>query len=287
MQNTCLRPRPRRLPLVLVLALVLGAGCGKSAETCQRESADLAAIFQGMDTRLGVETQFVRLARRDDLPVAPDIFGERLEVSEAGFWLAGRDAAPGDVDHVLAQVRERARGRPLPTLLLAIDAQAPWQRVVELFEALQGNAFDSALLVFARTPIVSTPPPRTPFDEELDALEKAAPSDRAERLAKLVSQLIRECQATKDLFASVAPTEDKAKFIMDGLPPALVACRCRTDVPALKSLMYRLLANRAPTTTLRVTFGGAEVAHRGNVPWAEASAAWSQGLALSPRLSER
>ena len=57
-------------------------------------------------------------------------------------------------------------------------------------------------------------------------------------------------------------------------------CRCKCDVPALKSLMYRLLANRAPTTTLHVKLRGEKLALRGELPWAETSLQLHEGQAF-------
>jgi hypothetical protein len=44
--------------------------------------------------------------------------------------------------------------------------------------------------------------------------------------------------------------------------------------------MYRLLVNRAPTTTIHVRLGGPELAFSEDAPWSETSLKLSEGQAI-------
>lgn len=261
---------------IFVLTIGLWA-CGKSKETCQREAADVATMFASMDTTRGIETRFVKLVRRDDLAIAPDEFGVVLEVSAEGVRTYGVTETPQDLESVLGLITQR---NAKPFVLLAIDAATPWKNVAAIFATLEARGFAEVGLVFARKPVESQPPPRSAIDDKLDEAEKAPPGDRATKAAQLATELVRDCEAIHALFTDVSGNDDKAKHMIDGLPPALVECRCRCDVPSLKSLMYRLLVNRAPTTTIHVKLGGKELALAESALWSEAALKLSEGQAF-------
>ena len=267
--------------LSLIFLLTIGLfGCGKSKETCQRESADLATMFASMDTKRGIETRFVKLVQRDELPIAADEFGVVLEVSAEGIRSAGITETPSEPQVVIDLLLQKWRGSKLPRLILAIDSGVHWLQLTSLFTGLEATGFSEVALVFARKAVTSTPPPRTAFDLKLDEAEKAMPSERATQVAQLASELVKDCEAINTLFASVGGEEDKTNTMIKGLPPALVECRCKCDVPALKSLMYRLLANRAPTTTIHVKLRGEKLALRGELAWSETSLQLREGQAF-------
>lgn len=269
---------------LFVLGLVLAA-CGKSKETCRRESEELAAMFQGMDTHLGIHTKFVKLVRRDELPIAPDEDGQVIEFSAEGARMAWRFEEPGDVKVVLVDLLER--NRKLPRLLIAIDAATPWERVVELVAALEEAQVQEFSLVFARKPKEQQAPPRSTIDDRLDAAEKAEPADRATKLAEVAVEVVRDCESIKKLFSAVGSEGSKGEVMMEGLPPALIECNCKCDVAALKSMMFRIMVNRDPTTSLRVRLGGddPEITLPGKTPWAEASKSITGG-AISVRVAK-
>lgn len=267
--------------LLFGLPLFVFAACGKSKETCQRESADLAAMFKSMDTRAGVATKFVKLVQRDDLPIIAGARGVVLELSAEGVRTSGVSETPVEPEVALEQVLQSWRGEKSPPLLLAIDAATPWRRVRSVLTSLEAKGLDDVGLVFSRKPMESTPPPRSAIDDELDAVEKSDPADRAVKVAELATELVRDCDAVQKLFAGVgggAP-EDKAKIMMDGLPPALVECRCKCDVPSLKSLMHRLLVNRAPTTVIHLRLDATELALPDGALWSVAALKLSEGQA--------
>jgi hypothetical protein len=235
-------------------------------------------MFQAMDTRRGIETRFVKLVPRDDLPIAPDEYGTVIEVTSQGVHTRGLLEFQ-DMASLLARILENWRHEKKPELLLAIDASTPWKKVVEVFGALEASGFQDVGLVFSRKAVAMTPPPKSAIDGQLDAAEKADPSDRATKVAELATEVVKDCESIKSLFASI-DGGDKTTAMIEGLPPALIECNCKCDVAALKSLFFRLLANRAPTTTIHVTLRGEALSLNETLPWADASKQMAAGKAF-------
>ncbi len=87
--------------------------------------------------------------------------------------------------------------------------------------------------------------------ERLAEVEAAEQSERAGMLAKLVSSANTGCKPLHDLWGRVRDTSaaDKDDALIDGAPPALLACRCLgVDVDLLEATTLRVLGGRGPLT---------------------------------------
>lgn len=256
----------------LGLAVAL-AGCGKSKAQCRKEAEDLGQTLSAMDRSMGVETRFVKPVLRTDLPLTTDQSGQVMELSAAGTRVrfVADDPAPPEV--ALASLSSVRRAEPFEGLLLAIDEATPWSQVGELFDALEKAGARRVQVVFARPPTKQQPPPRSAVDQRLDAITvDVGPADKAVAIAKLAEELIADCDAVGQLFGALGgAAESKADRLVAGLPPALIACNCKCDVPSLKSLMWRILANQPPTTTVSLKLPPAALELPAQTPWREAS----------------
>lgn len=257
---------------ILVVGLLL-LSCGKSKDVCRREAEELAEMFWTMDSHRGIPTRSVKLVLRDDLPIATDESGPVLELSSEGVTNFAALETPQGIDAVLESLLQRWPGPRRPAVLLAIDAATPWGQVVAVLQALQNKQFKELSLVFARKPPAQQPPPHSSIDERIAAIEKdAQPSEKATQLARVMSEVVKDCESIKTLFSSVTGQGDNAQLMMNGIPPALIECNCKCDVRAVQSMMFRILANRAPTTSLHLKLGGeGALFFPADVTWAEAS----------------
>ena len=81
------------------------------------------------------------------------------------------------------------------------------------------------------------------MDDKLDAILKAESGERASEVAKLASQVVRDCEPLKKEFGSVASVEgqDKGMILASAVKPALIACKCQANIPELRSVMFRIL----------------------------------------------
>jgi hypothetical protein len=274
------------MKIILFGIALLLAGCSKSKAECRKQADDLGTTLRGMDRSSGVETRHVKPVLRTDLPVTDEVGGWVIELSAEGAQVAGLVEKADSAEAALAAILRVGRGDPSETLgrlQIAIDGSTPWIRVAELLRALDAVSARQVTFVFARPPSTQQPPARSSIDPELDAITSDTdPSNKAMKVAQLASKLVAECPEVSALFDSVSETGRKEDTLIAGLPPALIACNCKCDVPALKSLMWRLLANQHPTTTLTLTFGGTGPAlgFPSVTPWSEASLQIKPGVRL-------
>ena len=284
------RPRPGNLvptgmrTAVLMCLAVSLASCGNSERACRAKAEALGAVLREADTRRGIETRHVKLVLRTDLPLVPDAWGSVIELGSEGAWTPWRDVGASPFAAVLdleRAARERLPGHADEPFQLAIDAATPWKMVVEALDAIGAAGAQRVEIVFARPPAERSPPPRTALDDELDAILRAAPSERATMFAARIRDVVEGCDAVKRLFGSVASSDraSKEELFITGLPPALIACDCACDVPALTSAMWRLMSNEHPTTTLTLALGGEHeiLALPGSTTWREASTKLGRG----------
>jgi hypothetical protein len=157
-------------------------------------------------------------------------------------------------------------------------------------EAVARAGFKEAAFVFARTSTLK-PPPRSKVDDELDKIEHGDDSsEKASQFAKLIQDIAKPCPALIEAFGRVAAIEgDKATYIIQQVQPSLIDCDCKADIPALRSALWRLLANSKPTTDIRITLDRAapKIAFPDRMPWREAGKRLAAGattgwLVVSP-----
>lgn len=279
---------------VVVIAGLMVA-CSKaemSHETCKREASELQATLRAADT--GTQAIFVdsgmQLVKRADLVTASARVAPVLEVGERATTFQGSTERVGErlretrtrlVDD-LASGRVPNSGVPNPALLyILVDARAHWDRVVEAWQLARDAELTAPAFVFAM-PVTLTPPPRAPIDDTLDRLMTGSPADRASGLAKLVDKEVERCPALIRSFSSIAPADgdSKATYLIDQLGPALVECHCRVDLPNLRALFWRVIANPSPTRILAFDPAAppAKIALPEAATWADAAARFTPDL---------
>ena len=239
--------------------LLLLVACGKKHSDCIAEANELSHFLTTMDHDppiLGLDD--VKLLARPELPHTKLVRAPGIVVGATKTTLDGRAVTDDQLAEALD--RERRFVESVPRLAkeprrvyLAIDEAAPWQRVVSAVSVAQRAGFVKGGFAFAR-PAATPPPPRAPIDDDLDQIMKDDnPSDRATKVAKLTSEAIKSCDALMHELGSVAATEgDKADIILHAVGPALVECNCNTDLPAVRSLMWRIAGNPHPVNVLEV-----------------------------------
>jgi hypothetical protein len=263
--------------LVVLLLLV---ACGKKQSDCIAEANELSHFLTTMDHDppiLGLDD--VKLLSRPELPHTRLVRAAGIVIGPKATTLDGRAVT----DEALAEALDRERrfiesyprlAKEPRRVYLAIDEAAPWQRVVSVVSVAKTAGFVTAAFAFAR-PAATPPPPRAPVDDDLDGIMKdASASDRATKVAKLTSEAVKSCDALMREFGSVAATEgDKADIILHAVGPALVECNCNTDLPTVRSLMWRIAGNPHPVNVLEVDLDPhvTPLELPATTPWREAS----------------
>jgi hypothetical protein len=274
--------------VVVVVAAIAGCGGGggNDAATCKREAAELATLLRTMDHEVQVFVMDgVHLVTRTDVPSVGGSFAPTVVVTATGEIQAMGEALAGpalaerlELEH--RRIADRGLGGELdPSRVnLVVDAAAPWSAVERAVGAAYGAGFVRPAFIFERPPTRVTPPPRSPIDDQLDALEASDDtSNKATRLAKMLEPVIRGCAPIERAFGRVAGVSGKsiADALIDAIEPSLVACNCRVDLPALRSILYRLFHVSRVTTALEVTLdpSGRALAPAPAAAWRDASQA--------------
>jgi hypothetical protein len=264
------------MKLVVLLLLV---ACGKKQSDCIAEANELSHFLTTMDHDppiLGLDD--VKLLARTDLPHTKLVRAPGIVIGPKATTIDGRAVTDDQLAEALDKERRFIESYPRLAkeprrVYLAIDEAAPWQRVVSAVSVAQHAGFVKGAFAFAR-PASTPPPPRAPIDDDLDRLLTEEPANRASKLAKLAEQTVKSCDALMREFGSVAATEgDKADIILHAVGPALVECNCNTDLPAVRSLMWRVAGNPHPVNVLEVDLDPIvkPLELPGATPWREAS----------------
>ena len=227
----------------VLIAFVLVA-CGKSdVRQCRNDADALATLLREANTDPPqVYTYDAKLVSRTDLARIPNLpRGLELRVGQ------------GDS---IEQQRARMPTRYADTkrAYLIIDEDTSWAAVVNAFDEAKAGGITEIGFVFVQ-PVEIKKIPRAAVDDELDKLTKSDASNKATKVAELMTKEIKSCPSLQKLFGSVASDDgnDKASYLIEGIPEALVECECRANLPAIRSIMYRIIANPTPTRVLVVT----------------------------------
>ncbi len=186
--------------------------------------------------------QDVTLVKRSDLRDAGTgkaivVVANAEKVIAQGSLITG-----GDELRDLLERRRNGGATKDYALYLQLDRATPWSKVVELVDMAKRVGHKQLGFAFA-TDDKLTPPPRAPIDDRLDALRSGAPADRAVELSRLVEKLVEDCPALIREFGKVgAEADSKADAIIKALTPALIECKCNVDMPALRAVMWRVMA---------------------------------------------
>ncbi|MGE5184779.1 MAG: hypothetical protein ACM31C_22055 [Acidobacteriota bacterium] len=267
---------------------VLALGCGKSKAKCQAEADDLVRFLRATDHggQVVKVDDDMHLVLRPELAHGDPVMAPVVVIEERSIVYQGQ------LCDDVAELRERladtfakqregvARGQ-VPKhfvwdkrLYLEIDAAAKWGTIAAAADTA-GEVGYVPYFVFA-VPARVRPPPRAPIDDELDRIAKGEdPASKATRFAKQLGSQIDSCPALTRLFGTVSSEEDdKAKFLIDGLGPALVDCDCKPDLANLRAAMYRLLADEHPIGNVPVTIArdAPPLELPATMTWKEASA---------------
>lgn len=277
------------MKLALALAACTAAlGCSRADDKQCRADADELVRWLGT---LNLEPQVVqvgreRLVSRSDLgSLRP---GYRPVVMIGADTTSYQGHAIRDVDDLADRLSatqrkladDLARGRseggpPEPRqLYLLIDEAVTWERVVAVAAIAHRVGFTAPSFLFTPPPGPDQRPPRSAYDDRLDAVErdiaagKTTPSSQGE-------PLLARCPSVTRLYGELGmmQTGNKADELVRGIGPALVDCGCKVDLPSLRSSLWRMLHNATPVRELRVELGpdAPPIALPAITPWREAS----------------
>jgi hypothetical protein len=270
---------------VLVAAALVG--CKASAPDrakCEADAAELQRFLSSSDTGPSPLKRHPRVAMpaRPDLPPAPTHLAPVGAITRAGVELFGRELASEHalgvrLDELYQETQRRNRSRDLKEdprpIYFQIDRDATWERVATALEAARRAHMDVAILAFDSGRPAPAPPPRSAIDVELDKLDESA-ADKAATLARLMKRVVEPCpQLGEVLFAVDGDGGDRAKRLIDGMAPALVACSCAADIPSIRSIMWTIVAYSANASALTVDLSpdGTRLELPASTPWSEAS----------------
>jgi hypothetical protein len=266
-----------------IVALALVACSGQSGPDCKTRVAELMTFLQAMDHSIAVSYEpSAHLVMRQELPSKDPPDAPVMTLVGGKTFLDGKayaltelgDALVAAKQHMDETIEKRHLEGRLDSrhVMLALDENATWGDFVLAIETVTRAGLDRPVLVYGKASLV-TAPPRVPFDDKIDAIQKGGP-DSATELARLASDVAKPCPALGKVFGAVAPEEgtDKAKAIIDGSGPALLDCKCAADVASFRALMWRIAGNLHPNGLLELTIDktGEQVAFPAATPWREA-----------------
>lgn len=257
-----------------------------AAATCTTEADALAASLRTAGLHGGAWASFdLALVPRPELTAEAPSDTPQLELGVDGTSFDGVVLGPSELRDRLAAAYRRQEerralepDRPDPAVItLQIDGRVPWSRVVEAWRAAHDAGMRAPVFVFAAP--APTPPPRAPIDDELDALPDGR---RAAGYGELLARELAPCPALVRAFDQLATYlgDDRPRRQVDALARALVACRCAVDLPALRAVLWRVLVNPRPVTSLRFDAAApaTPLALPASMPWAEASTHFTPAL---------
>lgn len=251
-----------RLFLVIILLLPACDDSSKPDKLGAEQCAAEVLRLRGWLTEMTEETD------ESPVPVRPSIFlmvaniekpdrpassGPLVEISKKRTWVENQVARPNQLDELLKKTAKQAenlgRGNKeeikLPRLLLAVDRDAPWGRLVAVHDAAARAGFTQISLLFTPYGQATTKRPGpSSIDGELDTIQQMTdPVKKVPRLAKLTRRVCSGCQALEKVFKTLSVTnpEAKARVITRFLPDAVAECACAIDLPALKAILWTML----------------------------------------------
>lgn len=249
---------------VLLLALA-ACGSGKSKEECRAEAAAMKALFAGANLEApGVSLDpRMKLVQRSDLAARPTYAPEiGVQANEIRFERAVSSTLDDlharlavtflkNAEHIEAFYRNRPNPPDARTINLVVDEATSWGTVVDVVSTARRAGFTRPSFVFV-LPSTGTPPPRAPIDDEIDKLVAGPPDNVATSFAEMVSQEVKRCPAATKVFGAVGGVEadNKAEYIAEAIPEALVECDCNVDLPNLRAVLWRVMVTPNPPRVL-------------------------------------
>lgn len=251
----------RRIAIVVAAAAACGGG-GKDPAVCRREAEALGTLLTTMDYEApAFYAGDIELALRSDTPRQATERGETMEVRSDGVSYRGRSLDAESTTEYL--VHDFVSGKDGPLLYVAIDKKATWENVGRAVRAAYDVGYRRVGLAFQRPPAPVTRPSRSPIDDDLDRLQASDDgANKATEYARMVERIVKGCAPMVATFSSVAADdgESKAEKIVRAIEPSLVKCNCNVDLPAFRSVMFRLLHIEKPQSAFVVTLDPAAAA---------------------------
>ena len=252
-------------PRIFLVLVLLATACDDSskpeklgAERCAREVLRLRGWLTEMtketdESPVPVRPSIFLMVANIEKPDRPTSSGPLVEITENRTWIENQVARPNQLDELMKKTAKQAgnlgRGdreeAKLPRLLLAVDRDAPWSRVVAVHDAAARAGFTQISLLFTPYGAASTKRPGpSSVDGKLDTIQRITdPVKKIPQLAKLTRRICSGCQALDKVFKTLSVTnpEAKARVITRFLPDAVAECDCAVDLPALKAILWTML----------------------------------------------
>ena len=252
-------------PRIFLALILLIQACDDSsrpeklaAEQCAAEVLRLRGWLKEMteetdESPVPVRPSIFLMVANIEKPDRPTSSGPLVEISKKRTWVENQVARPDQLDELLRKTAKQAEnlgrgGREetrLPRLLLAVDRDAPWSRVVAVHDAAARAGFTQVSLLFTPYGQATTKRPGpSSIDGQLDNIQRMTdPVKKVPQLAKLTRRVCSGCQALDKVFKTLSVTnpEAKARVITRFLPDAVAECACAVDLPALKAILWTML----------------------------------------------
>lgn len=274
--------RAMRALLVLLVLSAGSCGGGPSSSDCGPEVYEMEQMLKKMDRGLDwLSVDGIKLAPREDLPKRFVARSAVLHVRPGGIELDGQRMPVEEVASRVESMRWAYSGRNsrADRVVLAIDAATPWVQVVAATRAVYDGGVRGVVFVFGGSP-GAPPPPRTRIDDDLDKVMAGDPSSRAVEMARMVEKLSASCTGLQKLWKrlAVSPADVKETTLVDQIGPAILECQCKTDVGAMRSLLYRMMKS-PPVTIQEVTLDttARRIEQGPTVPWGQANRVLPKG----------
>lgn len=249
----------RFLPVLAVVLLVPACKDTLEPPSCESRAAELGRWLNEVDGEGGstvmlgsglhlVEADAPRIARPAPVvQVNPDsitINGEpaftQVEVTEGLQARLQMDAYLGREDPEL-----------VPTVLLAIDRDAPFTKVAEMVTAATAAGYTRAGFLVGKKSRLQPPPPSS-VSEDLARIERLPdPSERVMRLAELMKKVYEKCPPVTKVLGrlAVASPDARSMALARQIPDAIAECKCACDLDAVRSLHWVLQGPQAGIVT--------------------------------------
>lgn len=264
----------------VVLALVAACGKGKdSPPGCKASADELVQYLRGIDHdwQPFMIDDDMHLPVRTDLPRSKLALAPIVTVKQTDIVFQGRLAADGkELEGMLADAHDKTQ------LYLEVSGDARWGTVTAVAEAAAKSGFDRVSFVFARPRAVTTPPPHSRLDDELDDIIKSeSRAGKASEIAHASRDVVASCPALMKVYGDVASVEglDKSDYLVEHVGPALVDCDCKVDLPSFRSAMWRMIDNPTPVVVLPLVLArdGTAIEQPVSRPWSAASGQLAAG----------
>ncbi|MEZ4385897.1 MAG: hypothetical protein R3A79_31550 [Nannocystaceae bacterium] len=261
--------------LVAILPLACGARTEPDCAAATTELQRWIDETRERSPRLPVPDLAARLANHEGAP-APTR-GLLIELTPQRLRIDGDELPPYD-SPAAQELRDAHIGRavaddPAAPLLLAIDVETPWARVLEVSDrAQETGARRLAFLFHDPRPRIPRPSPSA-IDPSLDALGRDR-SGAAATMTRLSLEVFDRCPPALDLSHDLehsAPGEAEAA-LAQGLAPALRDCGCAADLASARALFWAVAtstdaAGQSAVVVDLVGDGAAILSAAPSTPW--------------------